>query len=179
MEHWSQPRQKLNCGVSSRSAVCRRSDCAILSIPANLPAAITRAFTLIYCIALLSLLTRIQLSLLGRKNYFLSIVSQVSSSPQSPTISLEDRDDDGTERARGADFETNRKYLTFSWWLLHRGWSAVMTTVQNAVQETFGTVKPTEDITVDRMSQLILDVRRKVEGSTTEERRSVWIMSLC
>lgn len=48
-----------------------------------------------------------------------------------------------------------------------------MTTVQNAVQETFGPVKPTEDITVDRMSQLILEVRKKVEGRTAEERRLV------
>ena len=48
-----------------------------------------------------------------------------------------------------------------------------MTKVQNAVQETFGMVKPTEDITVDKMSQLILDVRRRVEGSTTEEQRLV------
>ena len=48
-----------------------------------------------------------------------------------------------------------------------------MTKVQNAVQETFGMVKPTEDITVDKMSQLILNVRRQVEGSTTEERRLI------
>ena len=52
-----------------------------------------------------------------------------------------------------------------------------MMEVENAVQETFGSVKPTEDIALDRMSQLILDVRTEVEGSSPEERRLVCIAS--
>ena len=34
---------------------------------------------------------------------------------------MENRDDDNYDNMYGNDFETNRKYLTFSWWLLHRG----------------------------------------------------------
>lgn len=126
---------------------------------------------MLYTVSILSLLTRIQLNLLGRRNYLSSVVSLASYPPQDPTISLENRDDDNVERAYGNDFETNRKYLTFSWWLLHRGWRALLENIEPAVQEIFGPRKPNEDISLEELSGLILDVRRKVEGATPEERK--------
>ncbi|KAL6713063.1 peroxin [Lecanora helva] len=133
---------------------------------------ITRCFTLLYTISTLSLLTRIQLNLLGRRNYLSSVVSLASHSPQDQTISLENRDDDNQGQPYGNDFETNRKYLTFSWWLLHRGWKELLQKVEPAVREVFGPRKPNEEISLETMSGLILDVRRKVEGANPEERRS-------
>lgn len=133
---------------------------------------ITRAFTLLYTVTLLSLLTRIQLNLLGRRNYLSSVVSLASHSQHDPTISLENHDDDNAERAYGNDFETNRKYLTFSWWLLHRGWREVMVKVEDAVKEVFGPVNPRADIPLERISSLILDVRKAVEGATPKERKT-------
>ncbi len=133
--------------------------------------AITRAFTLIYTLTLLTLLTRIQLNLLGRRNYLASVVSLANESPNEPTIHLENRDDDNVERTYGNEFETNRKYLTFSWWLLHRGWRDIMAKVEAAVKDVFGNTKPTEDLLLDKLSTLILNVRRQVEGSTPEERK--------
>lgn len=132
---------------------------------------ITRAFTLLYTLSLLTLLTRIQLNLLGRRNYLSSVVSMASHSPQDPTISLENRDDDGVEPTYGNDFETNRKFLTFSWWLLHRGWRGVMEKLETAVEAVFGPLNPREDIPLEKLSALILEVRRRVEGATPEERR--------
>ncbi|KAF3049395.1 peroxin [Didymella keratinophila] len=80
---------------------------------------ITRAFTLLYTISLLTLLTRIQLNLLGRRNYLASVVSLASPPPadSSSRINLENNDDDNFEQAYGNDFETNRRYLSLSWWL--------------------------------------------------------------
>lgn len=126
---------------------------------------------MLYTVSLLSLVTRIQLNLLGRRNYLSSVVALASHSPQDPRISMENRDDDNVEQAYGTDFETNRKYLTFSWWLLHRGWREIMNTVETAVKDVFGPLNPREDISLERMSNLVLDVRRKVEGATPEERR--------
>ncbi|KAL9007222.1 MAG: hypothetical protein Q9188_000025 [Gyalolechia gomerana] len=133
---------------------------------------ITRAFTLLYTLSLLTLLTRIQLNLLGRRNYLSSVVSTASHSPQDPIISLENRDDDNAVQAYGNDFETNRKFLTFSWWLLHRGWRDVMEKVESAVRAVFGPLNPREDIALEKLSALILDVRMRVEGTTPQERRS-------
>lgn len=116
-------------------------------------------------------MTRIQLNLLGRRSYLSSVVTLASHSSQDRSISLENHDDDNVEQAYGNDFELNRTYLTFSWWLLHRGWKEVMRDVESAVRDAFGPHKPTEEISLEELSSLILDVRRKVEGATPEERR--------
>lgn len=134
--------------------------------------ALTRSFTLLYTLSLLSLLTRIQLNLLGRRNYLSSVVSLASPQQELSTISLEDHDDDNPENAFGNDFETNRRYLTFSWWLLHRGWRDLMERVEQAVDDVFGPLNPREDLTQERLSELVLEIRKKVEGQTSEERRT-------
>ncbi|KAF2005395.1 Peroxin-3-domain-containing protein [Amniculicola lignicola CBS 123094] len=133
---------------------------------------ISRAFTLLYTLSLLTLLTRIQLNLLGRRNYLASVVSLASPQTQESRINLENHDDDNYEHAYGNDFETNRRYLSFSWWLLHRGCIQLMHKVTAAVSEVFGSLNPREEITLEKLSELTLEVRRKVEGATEEERRT-------
>jgi peroxin-3 len=53
-----------------------------------------------------------------------------------------------------------------------------MTKVEAAVRDVFGPLSPREDITLEKLSELVLQVRKKVEGSTETERRfaalSVW-----
>ncbi|KAH7117144.1 Peroxin-3 [Dendryphion nanum] len=133
---------------------------------------ISRAFTLLYTLSLLTLLTRIQLNLLGRRNYLASVVSLATPHAQESKINLENHDDDNFEHAYGNDFETNRRYLSFSWWLLHRGCINLMGKVTAAVTEVFGSLNPREEITLEKLSELTLEVRKKVEGATEEERRS-------
>ena len=99
------------------------------------------------------------------------MVAQASYSPQKHTINLEDHDGGSRSRSEGEDFELNRKYLTFSWWLLHEGWRELMSLVEHVVAEVFGSIKPTENISLETLSSLILDVRRGVEGLTAEQRR--------
>jgi peroxin-3 len=86
-------------------------------------------------------------------------------------IRIENHDDDNPDQAYGNDFETNRKYLNFSWWLLHRGWKEVMLKVEAAVKEIFGALSIRDDISMQRFSELTLEVRKKVEGATEEERK--------
>lgn len=133
---------------------------------------ITRALTLVYTLSLLTMLTRIQLNLLGRRTYLSSVVSLASppTGQQASVISLENNDDDNYDNVYGSDFETNRKYLTFSWWLLHRGCKTLAAKVEQAVKEVFGPVNPREDVSLERLSALILEVRKKVEGATEHER---------
>ncbi|PFH60918.1 hypothetical protein XA68_10116 [Ophiocordyceps unilateralis] len=136
--------------------------------------AATRAFTLIYTLALLVMLTRIQLNLLGRRSYLSSVVSLATGAQHAP-ISLENKDDDNTD-GYGCDFDTNRKYLTFSWWLLNRGWVELMHRVDSAVRTVFGGLSPRDLVTFQRYGELTMDVRRLVEGATPEERRtSDWL----
>lgn len=143
--------------------------------------AVTRALTLLYTLSLLALLTRIQLNLLGRRTYLSSVVAMASSAAtqQSDSISLENKDDDNYDNIYGNDFETNRKYLTFSWWLLHRGSKQILANVQAAVKDVFGSVNIREDMSLERLSELIMEVRRKIEGATEEDRHQKrWLVHL-
>ncbi|KAF4992047.1 hypothetical protein FDECE_13821 [Fusarium decemcellulare] len=140
--------------------------------------AVTRSFTLIYTLALLTMLTRVQLNLLGRRSYLSSVVA-LATGGQHGTISLENNDDDNTEQTYGSDFDTNRKYLTFSWWLLNKGWVELMKRVESAVRTVFGSLSPRDLLSFERFSELTMEVRKLVEGSTVEERRKCdWLRFL-
>lgn len=133
---------------------------------------------MIYTLSLLTIFTHIQLNLLGRRNYLSSVISLATPPANASTIRLEDHDDELTQTL-GDDFETNRRYLAFSWWLLHRGWKDLMGRVQVAVEEVFGPLNPREDISLAKLSELTLQIRKKVEGSTEDERRSQkWLSCL-
>ena len=134
--------------------------------------ALTRAITLIYTLTLLALLTRIQLNLLGRRNYLSSVVSLAQAGQQ---IDLENRDEDAAH-SYGDDFDTNRMYLTFSWWLLHRGWRSIRQKVERAVTDVFAGISPRDSITYARFAEAVKEVRMRVEGATESERReSKWL----
>ncbi|KAJ0376131.1 hypothetical protein COL26b_005730 [Colletotrichum chrysophilum] len=138
---------------------------------------ITRAFTLLYTLALLTMLTRVQLNLLGRRSYLSSVISLATGAAQA-TISLENNDDDGLE-PYGNDFETNRRYLTFSWWLLNEGWKEIGQRVEAAVRQVFGHLSPRDLLSFEQFSELTLAVRKNVEGATPEERRKAkWLPCL-
>jgi peroxin-3 len=109
--------------------------------------------------------------LLGRRSYLSSVVSLATGALNESTISLENNDDDSPDQAYGNDFETNRRYLTFSWWLLHRGWRDVMLRVQVAVKEVFGPMSIRDDVTMERFSEMTLEVRKRVEGATEADRQ--------
>jgi peroxin-3 len=133
---------------------------------------------LIYTLALLSLLTRVQLNLLGRRSYLSSVVALATGSQQA-TISLENNDDADAGQTYGSDFETNRKYLAISWWLLNKGWVDIMNRVESAVRSVFGTLSPRDLVSFDRFADLTMEVRKLVEGATPEERRSAdWLTFL-
>jgi peroxin-3 len=63
--------------------------------------------------------------------------------------------------------------LSLSWWLLHKGCIDLIEKVRVAVQEVFGLLNPREEITLEKLSELTLEVRKRVEGATEEERRYV------
>ena len=142
---------------------------------------ISRALTLLYIVPLLTLLTRVQLNLLGRRTYLSSVVALATppSAMEESRISLENKDDDNYDNFYGTDFETNRKYLTFSWWLLHRGSKQIMDRVLAVVKEVFGQINIREDVSLERLSDLIAQVRGKIEGSTEgKQNQTRWLQYL-
>ena len=45
--------------------------------------------------------------------------------------------------------------------------------MEAAVQDVFGPLSPREEITFQRLSELVIETRKKIEGETEELRRSV------
>lgn len=113
--------------------------------------AFTRTLTVIYSMTLLSLFTHIQLNMLGRSKYIQSMIQQerderIREQLQYSTSvyslfwgdrSLEDPDTDELEESENVSEETERKFLTLSWWTLHVGWKDVGERVRRGVEEVF------------------------------------------
>lgn len=122
--------------------------------------AFTRTLTILYSTTLLSLLTHIQLNLLGRYKYVQSVLDLEREEKLRERQSFEasvsglfwgggdltgvleslENDDSrdalgllGTTRTSG----TERKYLTLSWWLVHVGWRQIGDRARAAVESVF------------------------------------------
>jgi peroxin-3 len=136
---------------------------------------LTRALVLIYSSALLVFFTRLQLNILGRINYVSSVAHMTEARPKD-VIEM-DGDDAGIvlsaeeELSRAAREEEeatiNRMYLTFSWWLLNKGWVSLSERIHDAVASVFDEVTPRTDVTLEDLSQLIGRVQFKIDHPVT------------
>ncbi|KAI0332155.1 hypothetical protein GY45DRAFT_1344771 [Cubamyces sp. BRFM 1775] len=155
----------------------------------------TRTLTVIYSVTLLSLFTHNQLSILGRTKYIQSLIQQerderirdqleYSTSVYSlfwGDRSLEDFDTDILEESETVSEETERKFLTLSWWILHVGWKDVGERVRRGVEEVFESVSLKTKLNAAELHCLINDVRRRVEHEVTfegKERRINFLSTL-
>jgi peroxin-3 len=101
---------------------------------------LVRTLTLIYSLSALVLLSRIQFNLLGRQAYITSILALTAEStsagdPAVQQVQLR-------EEKEITDLELQRTFLSFSWWLVHRGWKNVMSRVHDAMEDVFRAYLP-------------------------------------
>lgn len=129
--------------------------------------------------------TRLQLNILGRKNYIASVIQlagqQTSSSGE---IIMQDESEeqlsaDGSDQEE--DAQINRMYLTFSWWLLNKGWESLSQQVESAVLQVFGTTNPRADLSLAELSDLIGQVQYLIDypESSTSPQEYVFFFFLC
>ncbi|KAI8327964.1 Peroxin-3 [Chlamydoabsidia padenii] len=119
----------------------------------------TRTLASIYSLTLVTLLTHVQLNLLGRFTYVWSV--SVLNKPE-PTIRLQHEDDTKT----GAGFldpQTERMFLSASWWLLHRGWRKCAERVKEAVDDVVGKIPLKSILTYQGTEELIKKLRKRIE----------------
>lgn len=133
--------------------------------PTNPFQALTRTLTTLYTISLLSLLTAVQLNLLGRSRYIDSVRASDRAERARDTVpqfSLtgilareavakivdveaiwpawilgESRDGDEDRTPNTISEETEMRFLTLSWWMLHVGWKDVAARVRGSVECVF------------------------------------------
>ncbi|BFZ61881.1 hypothetical protein YB2330_002959 [Saitoella coloradoensis] len=116
---------------------------------------ITRTLTLIYCLVLLTVLTRVQLNIIGRGTYVSSVVSLLSPALHNE-VHIEEKD--GDERT-----DLERDYLSFSWWLIHNGWKGLSAKVKTAVVEVIGGMSLKEELSLAQFDLIISRIRAIVE----------------
>ena len=94
---------------------------------------------------LLTLFTHVQLSILGRSKYIHSVIQteqdeRLREQMDASILSLLWADSTEEEAAQSVEViseETERKFLTLSWWILHVGWKDVGERVRRGVEEVF------------------------------------------
>jgi peroxin-3 len=132
--------------------------------------------TTLYSLVLLSLQTHIQLNLLGRYAYLTSVASlSAPASSSNHHIRLERNDgqryepdeedgmgnDDLDDAVKGIDLQTERLYLTFSWWFLHQGWKELADDVKAAVEDVLGGLALKTQLTHEDFLLLLNKIRRR------------------
>lgn len=148
-------RVKLSYGRKSKSLVS--TDLVSLEQLLNkLFPAFTRTLTIIYSTTLLTLLTTMQLNIIGRSKYIQSVMQlhreeklreyhafQVSTFAMFfPGFVEPEKDFDQWLNSDLQEIdlitpETERKFLTLSWWLLYVGWKDMGERVRRSVEEVF------------------------------------------
>ncbi|EMD36779.1 hypothetical protein CERSUDRAFT_114689 [Gelatoporia subvermispora B] len=144
----------------------------------------TRTLTIIYSVTLLSIFTHIQLNLVGRSKYIHSVCQLEQDERMRERIQFNTSvyallwdDSSPDESDLNADLEgeellseeTERKFLTLSWWILNVGWKDVGERVRRGVEEVFEGVSLKTKLTINDLHRLIADVRRRVEYEVTFE----------
>ncbi|KAI8995000.1 Peroxin-3 [Pilobolus umbonatus] len=117
-----------------------------------------RTLTSIYSITLLTLLTHIQLNLLGRFTYMWSISILNKSEP---TIRLQHEVEEVDRRF--LDPQVERMFLSASWWLLHRGWRRCAAKITEAVEEVISGMPLKTSLNYHDTEIMIQKMRRKIE----------------
>jgi len=67
------------------------------------------------------------------------------------------------------DIDVEGKFLSFSWWLLHKGWKNLSERIETAVQEVFGSVPLKHATNYEETLRLIKRVRHLVERETESQ----------
>lgn len=142
---------------------------------------LTRAIVLVYCSSLLVFFTRLQLNILGRKNYVLSVIQLADGKPQedgqASTVILDQEDLTKVAMEEQAIL-INRMYLTFSWWLLNKGWITLAQRIEDSVTKVFGDINPRADLTLQEFSNLLGQVQFEIDHPTNESGPSNFLTNL-
>lgn len=119
----------------------------------------TRAITSLYCVVLLTLQTHIQLNLIGRFAYLASVEALARESDDPSVLASASH----LDSSRVLDHDTERLYLTFSWWFLHRGWNALSDRVADAIARTFSPLSVKAQLSLTDLKALVNDARFIIE----------------
>ncbi|PKI84069.1 peroxin [Malassezia vespertilionis] len=150
-----------------------------------------RTFTTLYTLVFLAIQTHIQLNLIGRRAYLVALESQARREAQAHLAKSEtvdephqialqgsldldalsmpdprpDADLDASASEAYLSPDTEKKYLTSSYWFLHRGWSKVAHKITNVVNQELADMPLKTILTYHHFQGLIGRIRDRIEES--------------
>ncbi|WFD27376.1 peroxin [Malassezia nana] len=150
-----------------------------------------RTITSLYTLVFLSLQTYIQLNMLGRRAYLAALENQAKRDElaraqkgllanQEPhqialhgdgVLDVGALDDLNLAEGR-LSHDTEKKYLTSSYWFLHHGWKAVAERVREAVHAELGDMPVKTLLPFEHVEELVERLRTRLEGDASST--SVW-----
>ncbi|KAH7048811.1 Peroxin-3 [Linnemannia elongata] len=123
----------------------------------------TRTVTALYSLTFLTLLTQVQLNLLGRFTYVSSVIALSNTTDASYRVDAPAVKGSLSSTAGQLDFQTEKKYLTFSYWLLHEGWRRWSEKVRDVVEDVVGGISLKKAFTSKDFSDLLGEIRSRLE----------------
>ncbi|WFC99714.1 peroxin [Malassezia yamatoensis] len=148
----------------------------------------TRTFTTLYTLVFISLQTHIQLNVIGRRAYLIALESQASREAHQPLNNKQEEEedhhhialDDGSGKSFNPlavqqldespndllDQDTEKKFLTSSYWFLHKGWNTVAERVQAAVEAEVADMPLRTILTFEHFQGILDRIRDRLESST-------------
>ncbi|KAF9282116.1 peroxin [Mortierella alpina] len=123
----------------------------------------TRTVTALYSLTFLTLLTQVQLNLLGRFTYVSSVVALSNTTDASYRMESTPTKGSLSSTNGQLDFQTEKKYLTFSYWLLHEGWRRWSEKVREVVEDVVGSTSLKKTFTAKEFSDLLGQIRARLE----------------
>ncbi|KAF9080132.1 peroxin, partial [Mortierella sp. AD031] len=129
----------------------------------------TRTITALYSLTFLTLLTQVQLNLLGRFTYVSSVVALSNTTDASYRVESPAVKGSLSSTQGQLDFQTEKKYLTFSYWLLHEGWRRWSEKVREVVEDVVGGISLKKTFSASDFSDLLGEIRSRLEYTDDED----------
>ncbi|KAF9577823.1 peroxin, partial [Lunasporangiospora selenospora] len=124
---------------------------------------LTRTVTALYSVTMLTLLTQLQLNLLGRFTYVSSVVALANPTDASFRVESPAVKGSYTSTNGQLNFQTEKKFLTFSYWLLHEGWRRWSDRVREVVEDIIGGVSLKKTFNAKEFTELLSEIRERLE----------------
>lgn len=129
---------------------------------------LTRFLTLIYSETLLIILLHLQLNIISRKSYLKTALKLAS---KNQGIRLVDLESEESKNTVDKDLP-EQAFLSFTWWLLNKGWAKLRNIVNESVESVFNEISLREEISIEEFGNLMFEVQKNIDSRLFEERSS-------
>ncbi|VEU21325.1 DEKNAAC102333 [Brettanomyces naardenensis] len=123
---------------------------------------LTRFLTLLYSESLLIIYLHLQLNILSRKSYFETAVKLASQRSAKQGRDSDIIFDAAVSNVVEESTLPEQAFLSFSWWLLNKGWVQIKNVIEDSVEDVFGEINPRQELNIEEFSALINAVQQKI-----------------